>query len=211
MRASPKEGTASSPCWGRARSRGMLEGQEGISHPALGQHLWALHSPCTPLPSATAGLLLPCWGARGPHESSLGPAQPLWGSHATGKLFWGLATIPPHPQEQAPCLPPVAQRLRSGFLRSLLVPARPTEGPPGHLGRWGGQAGLEFCQLRLCWERTPPLHQGGALLWWLGTAGPRAPISLGFPLNQRASRGTANTHEPSAGQKDAAGGRKCPN
>lgn len=198
-----------------AGGRGMPEGQEGISHPALGQHLWVLrppHAPLTRLPLAPGhgGAVPPVPGSPKTSQSLPGgPAQPLQGSHTAGKFFWGLATIPPRSQERAPCLPPTAQRLRPESPCSLPVPARPVEGPPGQSR--GVRAGFEICQLRLCWERTPPSPEGGLCLGGLAQPAPELQSPWFFPLNQRASRGTANTHEPSAGQKDAAGGRKRPN
>lgn len=193
----------------------MPEGQEGISHPALGQHLWVLrppHAPLTRLPLAPGhgGAVPPVPGSPKTSQSLPGgPAQPSQGSHTAGKFFWGLATIPPRSQERAPCLPPTAQRLRPESPCSLPVPARPVEGPPGQSR--GVRAGFEICQLRLCWERTPPSPEGGLCLGGLAQPAPELQSPWFFPLNQRASRGTANTHEPSAGQKDAAGGRKRPN
>lgn len=111
----PHGGPTSSPCWGRAKSKelgGCCEGQEGISHTAPGQHLWVLpppHTPLSRLPSAPGR-----GGAAPPVPRSPRPWRSLPGASAAGKLFWDLATSLPRPQERAPCLPPVAQRLRPG-------------------------------------------------------------------------------------------------
>lgn len=86
----------------------------------------------------------------------------------------------------APAGVPLAPCLAGVPLAPCLSQHHPRRVPQGNLGV-GVRAGLEFCQLRLCWERNP-LRRGGVtdtLPWWLGTAGPRAPISLFFPLNQR--------------------------
>lgn len=135
-----------------------------------------------PMPKEPGGLVKP-------------PLGHLTGQPRCWQALLGLGHHPtPRPRAGSAPAPRPAQQLWPGTPCSSPAPAHPMEGPPGRFG----ESRLSFASAGFAGRGMLP--GWGALPRRFGTTSPNLPV---FSLKSE--------DEPSAGQKNTAGGRKSPN